>query len=253
MPHIALAQIFARSALRAGFMPEMTQGFSPRAKLSFAPELPAGVVALNEVVDMYFADPNAGAVNISLHNNSAKTVNAALPNAPQKAVSTDNLASVVNAALSNDIQKAVSTDNLTGVVNAALSNVSAMGVNTDTIIDAMNSALPEGFRLSQVLFPSDNTPSLGKSCKHAEYLIRNIHSLDILDTAKCFYGAAVLKTEHLDGWLRLILHDPAQNPIGGLIKHMIAENIITGWHEMNIVRVSIGSYDQQKDCVCIHA
>ena len=274
VPHIALAQIFARSALRAGFMPEMTQGFSPRAKLSFAPELPAGVVALNEVVDMYFADPNAGAVNISLHNNSAKTVNAALPNAPQKAVSTDNLASVVNAALSNDIQKAVSTDNLTGVVNAALSNdsqkamntdnlagavnttlpnVSAMGVNTDTIIDAMNSALPEGFRLSQVLFPSDNTPSLGKSCKHAEYLIRNIHSLDILDTAKCFYGAAVLKTEHLDGWLRLILHDPAQNPIGGLIKHMIAENIITGWHEMNIVRVSIGSYDQQKDCVCIHA
>ena len=253
VPHIALAQIFARSALRAGFMPEMTQGFSPRAKLSFAPELPAGVVALNEVVDMYFADPNAGAVNISLHNNSAKTVNAALPNAPQKAVSTDNLASVVNAALSNDIQKAVSTDNLTGVVNAALSNVSAMGVNTDTIIDAMNSALPEGFRLSQVLFPSDNTPSLGKSCKHAEYLIRNIHSLDILDTAKCFYGAAVLKTEHLDGRLRLILHDPAQNPIGGLIKHMIAENIITGWHEMNIVRVSIGSYDQQKDCVCIHA
>ena len=56
MPHIALAQIFSRSARRAGFTLTMTQGFSPRAKLSFGPELPAGVVALNEPADVYFAD-----------------------------------------------------------------------------------------------------------------------------------------------------------------------------------------------------
>ena len=162
-------------------MPEMTQGYSPRARLSFAPELPAGVVALNEVVDMYFAG------------------------------------------------------------------------SRDVLADAMNAALPEGFRISRVLFPSENSPSLGKSCKHAEYLIRHIHGLYILDTAKNFYGSAVVKTEYLDDWLRLILSEPAQNPIGGLMKHMISEHLITGWHEMNIVRKAIGIYDSEKDCVCINA
>ena len=180
VPHIALAQIFARSALRAGFMPEMTQGFSPRARLSFAPELPAGVVALNEPVDMYFSG------------------------------------------------------------------------NPDVSAEAMNAALPEGFRVSQVLFPAENSPSLGKSCTHAEYFIRNTLGIDILDTAKCFYGSSVLKAEYLNGWIRLILNEPAQNPIGKLIKHIIAQNLITGWHQVNIVRSHIGSYDQQKDCVSIH-
>ena len=127
VPHIALAQIFARSALRAGFRPEMTQGFSPRARLSFAPELPAGVVALNEPVDMYFADTNSGVVNTN-----AVTDGANLP------------------------------------------------VNSYAIIDAMNAAFPEGFRISRVLFPAEDSPSLGKSCKHAEYLIRNTLGVDFL-------------------------------------------------------------------------
>ena len=41
VPHIALAQIFSRSALRSGLKLIMTQGFSPRTKISFASELPA--------------------------------------------------------------------------------------------------------------------------------------------------------------------------------------------------------------------
>ena len=180
VPHIALAQIFARSAVRAGFRPEMTKGFSPRARLSFAPELPAGVVALNEPADMYFYG--------------------------------------------------------------------------DTFsLDAMNYALPQGFKISRVLFPAEDSPSLGKSCKFAEYLIRNTQGLDFLDTAKYFYSHALVKAVYFDGWSRLILHEPAQYPIGGLIKHLIAQNIITGWHQVNIVRANIGLYDTQKDCVCIYA
>ena len=97
VPHIALAQIFARSASRAGFSLEMTQGFSPRPRLSFGPELPAGVVALNEPLDIYFAQPYPD------------------------------------------------------------------------IITHMNDALPEGFALSQVWPVPENSPSLGKSCTHAEY------------------------------------------------------------------------------------
>ena len=177
VPHIALAQMFSRSASRAGLTLIMTQGFSPRAKISFGPELPAGVVALNEPVDMFF--------------NSTP----------------------------------------------------------ENLITLMNNSLPEGFNISRVIFPDDDSPSLGKLCKHAEYLLRNVNGLDLTEYAKNFYGASILKANHLDKWLRLIIKDPAQNPIGGFIKSMVSENIIAGWQDMNIVRVSIGSYNPEKDSV----
>ena len=53
VPHVALATVFARSLRRAGILPCSTGGFSPRAKMSFGPELPAGVVALGEAVDLW--------------------------------------------------------------------------------------------------------------------------------------------------------------------------------------------------------
>ena len=106
VPHIALAQMFSRSASRAGLKLTMTQGFSPRAKISFAPELPAGVVALNEPVDMFF---------------EFDKFNKSIP---------------------------------------------------ENIVDLMNDSLPEGFNISRVIFPPDDSPSLGKVCKAAEYLIR---------------------------------------------------------------------------------
>ena len=181
VPHIAMAQIFSRSASRAGLRLIMTQGFSPRAKISFGPELPAGVVALNEPVDMYFAD------------------------------------------------------------------------NPENIMTSMNSSLPEGFKISRVLFPEESSPNLGKSCKNAEYLLRTVSGLELYDTAKNFYGASVRNISHADKWLRLILDEPAQNPIGGLVKHMIRENIIAGWHEVNIVRISVGIYDAESESVLMNA
>ncbi len=141
----------------------MTQGFSPRAKISFAPELPAGVVALNEPVDMFFQDTQ------------------------------------------------------------------------QDIITAMNDSLPEGFTVSRAEFPGDDSPSLGKLCTHAEYFIRCIRSIPAE-----FFGDSLVQTEYIDGWHRLIISAPAQNPIGGLVKFMVREKIIAGWHEINIVRASIG-------------
>ena len=179
VPHIALAQIFSRSALRSGLSLIMTQGFSPRAKISFAPELPAGVVALNEPVDMYFDD-----------------------------------------------------------------------VRTD-IPELMNESLPEGFHVSRVLFPEEDSPSLGKVCKYAEYLIRTTTGHDLHEHARNFFGASMFRMSELDEWLRIILTEPAQNPIGGLVKHLKAENVIEGWHQMNIVRIAIGGYDSEGDCVCL--
>ena len=178
MPHIALAQIFSRSASRAGFKLVMTRGFSPRAKISFGPELPAGVIALNEPVDMYFAQ------------------------------------------------------------------------DYNDIITALNASLPEGFCVSRVLLPEEGSPNLGKYCKYAEYLLRSTR--DIKHLAEEFYGDAVFRSENADGWLRLILAEPSQNPIGGFIRHMLNENVITGWHEVNIVRVSVGSYDEAEDRVIMN-
>ena len=180
VPHIALAQIFSRSARRAGLELEMTQGFSPRAKISFGPELPAGVVALNECVDMFFQD-----------------------------------------------------------------------VNNNTLLDDMNNSLPEGFNISRVIFPDEDSPSLGKLCRHAEYLLRSSKCEDMIQDAKNFYGDSIIKSELQDSWSRIILSEPAQNPIGGLVKHMISENILNGWHEINIVRVSIGKYNYESDKVSL--
>ena len=182
VPHIALAQIFSRSARRAGLELEMTQGFSPRAKISFCPELPAGVVALNECVDMFF----------------------------------QNLAN-------HDLD----------------------------LIDGMNASLPEGFNISRVIFPDDESPSLGKLCKHAEYLLRSFKCDNLIQHAKNFYSDSLIKSECQGEWTRIILSEPAQNPIGGLVKNMINENIINGWHEINIVRVSIGKYNPELDTVSL--
>ncbi len=178
MPHIALAQIFSRTASRAGLKLIMTQGFSPRAKISFAPELPAGVVALAEAVDMYFDD-----------------------------------------------------------------------VVYDDLISRMNDALPEGFNISRVIFPEEDSPSLGKLCTHAEYLIRSVNNLDL---KKYFNSPSILSNACFltpNSFLRFVIKDPAQNPIGGFIKNMIKENIISGWHEVNIVRAAVGLYDENSGSV----
>ena len=178
VPHIALAQMFSRSASRAGMKLIMTQGFSQRAKISFAPELPAGVVALNEPVDMFFEY-----------------------------------------------------------------------IDEKNIIDLMNNSLPEGFNISRAIFPDENSPALGKLCKHAEYLIRNTNNIKLNEYLQKFFDASILKLENINEWLKFILKDPAQNPIGGFVKFMIKEKIILGWHEMNIVRTSIGFYDDRKGSV----
>jgi hypothetical protein len=60
VPHIALASLFTRAANRAGIRLQMTEGFSPHAKMSFGPELPAGVAALSEPLDIWLEEGSRG-------------------------------------------------------------------------------------------------------------------------------------------------------------------------------------------------
>lgn len=179
VPHIALAQMFSRSASRAGLAMAMTEGFSPRAKISFAPELPAGVVALNEPVDMFFE------------------------NVPEN------------------------------------------------IVSIMNDSLPEGFRISRAVYPPDNSPNLGKVCKSAEYLLRSTDGRSLAEDALNFWNDSVIASENLEDWFRVIIADPAQNPIGGLVRHLVENKIIAGWHEINVVRAAVGLYNPEKGTVKI--
>lgn len=177
VPHIALAQVFTRSASRAGIRLEMTQGFSPRAKISFGPELPAGVVALNEPVDIFTQNDCPG------------------------------------------------------------------------IVALMNDSLPEGFTVSRAIYPPEGSPNLGKSCKAAEYLLRSTTGHDLTQHTQSFWNDSIISLAHKDSWLDAIISEPAQNPVGGLVRYLTAEGIIAGWHEINAVRVSIGMYDSESGSV----
>ena len=199
VPHIALAQLFSRSAVRAGLEPVMTQGFSPRAKISFGPELPAGVVALKEPVDMYFNDGNDEKILQS----------------------------------SADINREISSENLNSKANLLLKQKFAI-----------NLSLPEGFKISQLFFPEESSPAIGKLCTHAEYIVRTRFKLT--EYAKKFFGDEMIICEEIDDWLRFIIKAPAQHPIGGFVKFLKGENAITGWHEINIVRAAIGQFNGEK-------
>lgn len=52
--HTDLPMLFARAARRAGLVPVLTEGFTPRARVALAPPLPVGVVGTREPADFWF-------------------------------------------------------------------------------------------------------------------------------------------------------------------------------------------------------
>ncbi|MDR1873668.1 MAG: TIGR03936 family radical SAM-associated protein [Synergistaceae bacterium] len=68
VPHLALATVFTRAAGRAGIKLRLTQGFSPHARMSFGPELPAGIVALCEPVDIWLEEEGENGISPFLWN-----------------------------------------------------------------------------------------------------------------------------------------------------------------------------------------
>ena len=191
VPHVALISIFTRAALRAGLSLAMTEGFSPHPKMSFGPELPAGVVALAEPVDLWLED-------------------AWIENAP---------------------------------------------FGQGELLSRWNGAMPEGFRLLRASLLPAGAPSLGRVCRAALYWVRGAGTLRdeaLLARALEHYGGAVLDSacgRDIEGdgradWLSLVLDSPAQNGIGGWVRRMIADGDIAGWHELNIVRAAIGTWEK---------
>jgi len=194
VPHVALSTLFARAARRAGMELSRTEGFSPHAKISFGPELPAGVAALNEPVDMWLKtreDITEGNRHVFL----------------------------------------------------------------DSVIGALNSQMPEGFRVTKCIFPAEGAGVLGKECKAAHYLVwtRNEPSpAELLSYMERHYREALLNgfieeyKQAAFSRISAVLADPAQNGIGGLVKALVADRVIAGWHDMCVVRMALGRWNGER-------
>ena len=188
VPHIVLPTVFTRAASRAshsinadfGLLPivfQMTLGYSPHAKISFASELPVGVVALSEPVDIWL-----------------------------------------------------------------MNELSALQFK------AWSEHMPTGFRLNDFKEIQDGSPSLSKSRPVSVYLL-NARSTEKMETVKkVLFGISEHKLIYCrdEGqFLRFAVNNSALT-LGAIVKELISENAVIGWHELCIVRVKVGSVNDEQ-------
>ena len=181
IPHIVLPTVFARAASRAsysendnGIKPiifQMTEGYSPRAKMSFASELPVGVVALMEPVDMW--------------------------------------------------------------IESGLS---------EPQFRAWNESLPTGFKLKGFFEVPDGSPSLSKSCPISEYLLKARAADKMEPVKKALSRMAEDKLVSCADEGEFVRFAANNNAVvlGAIVRELISENAVEGWHELCIVRVRVG-------------
>ena len=191
VPHVALSTLFARAARRAGMELGRTEGYSPRSRISFGPELPAGVVALNEPADLWLM--------------------------PREEIAEEKRRDFLQS-----------------------------------VVSAFNAQMPEGFRVKRCILPAEGAPALGKECKAAHYLVwtRNgCPSAELLSHMQSHYGEAVLNGSVEQATLpgvSAVLADPAQNGIGGWVKVLVTDRIVAGWHDLCIVRTTLGRWNGEQ-------
>jgi radical SAM-linked protein len=186
IPHIVLPTVFTRAASRASYFQNesceikpiifhMTEGFSPHAKMSFASELPVGVVALMEPVDMW---------------------------------------------LENSLSKLQ--------------------------FKAWGDSLPTGFILNDFYEVPNGSPSLSKSCPISEYLLKT-RAADKMESVKkilmSMTGSKLMSCKDVGEFTEFTTNNNAVT-LGTIVRELISENVIDGWHELCIVRVSVRGVDK---------
>ena len=185
VPHVALGPLFARAAKRARLELSRTEGFSPHARISFGPELPASVVALGEPVDLWLS-----------------------------------------------AREETTEEGRRGFL--------------EYVNEAFNAQLPEGFLVTKCFLPAAGAPTPAKEYKAAHYLVwsGSACAAELLSHMERHYGQAFLNG-FVDQDLRVsaVLSNPAQNGIGGLVKSLIANCVVAGWHDMRIVRAGLGRWN----------
>jgi len=159
---------------------QMTEGFSPHAKMSFASELPVGVVALNEPVDVWLE-----------------------------------------------------------------------GSLSDLQFKIWSESLATGFKLNSFIEVPDGSPSLSKSCPLSEYLLRT-RLVDKMEQAKKTISDMksdmkenmIINCSDEEEFMKLTINNNAVT-LGTIVKKLISENVIEGWHELCIVRARLKSWTEK--------
>ena len=193
IPHIVLPTVFTRAASRASHSTnfnyelkpiifQMTEGFSPHAKLSFASELPVGVVALMEPVDIW---------------------------------------------LINEL--------------------------CDAQFKAWNDHMPTGFKLNCYSQIPDGSPSLSKNCPISEYLLKSSAPEKMESVKKVLSNIAENKFIDCSDAGEFIRFSVNNNLVvlGAIVRELISEKAVEGWHELRIVRVKVRSVNDEQQC-CIN-
>ncbi|MCL2767169.1 MAG: TIGR03936 family radical SAM-associated protein [Synergistaceae bacterium] len=185
VPHIVLPTVFARAAGRASHSEngdcelepiifQMTEGFSPHAKMSFASELPVGVVALKEPVDMWL-----------------------------------------------------------------------INILSDSQFESWSKSLPKGFKLISFFEVPEGSPSISKSCHISEYLLK-VRSADKVEPVKNILldlAENMTVSSGNEGEFFRFAVDNHAVTLGVIVKKLISENAVEGWHELCIVRVRVGGVE----------
>jgi len=100
--------------------------------------------------------------------------------------------------------------------------------------------------VTKCILPPEGAPALGKECKAARYLVwtRNDYPAgELLSYIGRHYGQAFLNGVVEQEKVSAVLANPAQNGIGGLVKALVADGVVAGWHDMCIVRVNLGRWN----------
>jgi len=187
IPHIVLPTILTRAASRASYLQDrnceikpivfqMTEGYSPHAKMSLASELPVGVVALKEVVDVWLE-----------------------------------------------------------------------GSLSDSQFEAWSDSLPTGFKLIDFTEIPDGSPSLNKSCPASEYLLKSRAPDKMGAVKKVLFSIAEYKFADCkdEGEFIRFTANNSIITLGTIVRELISENAVEGWHELCIIRVRVGGINDE--------
>jgi hypothetical protein len=211
VPHVALASLFTRVARRAGVRLCPTGGFSPRARISFGPELPAGVVALCEPVDLWIKEREKK--ERELENRDS-----------------ENRETEKNGRISDD---------LVSRLNAQMPE--GFRVKKCLFPAEGAPALGRECGAAHYLIWERNPRSSGDPAEDLLDRFKNHFGEAVL------FAAARNRDDgdkrENDSRISAVLANPAQNGIGGWVKTLTDLPRIAGWRDLCVVRTALGRWD----------
>ena len=116
------------------------------------------------------------------------------------------------------------------------------------IMDRLNARVPEGLKF--LAAQEVEGPSLNKRFNAASYWLctRDLARLDeVADALVTGLGPEIiLDLKRCPDGLELVMSDPSQTGPGALVKELTAREIVSGWSDLCIARLSLGNWDASK-------